>query len=141
MIMPQTLCATFVGDKDVDRCHLCDYPFEDHLLNVNDGDEEPRETPTITVGKYLGLRWPVVRQVITSWGEGREIVDRIYAKTEVEAKEWMEDHRPSWHCQHEYDCCGRFYPSSAELQPALDDATQTPLPCLWDVSQSWCRNV
>ena len=64
--------------------------------------------------------------------------DRFVVYVELDhvvTQEWVNEHFPSEHCQHDYDCCGGWYPHRGRLV-GVDDIYATSV-----ISQSFHLNI
>lgn len=71
--------------------------------------------------------------------------------TDEQIDEWVRGHFYVYRCEHEYDCCGNYYPSSAEWaradvqaryrQYCREDEGEKQRPLTILVTQGWAQNV
>lgn len=62
--------------------------------------------------------WNVLERAVIESEDGesiRRLFIVVHNVPDDEVKEFVKDTWPSEHCQHSYDCCGRFYRRNARI--------------------------
>lgn len=77
-------------------------------------------------------------RIVETIGDNRIVYEILAARNIEEATDWARRYRPSRRCQHDYDCCGRFYPEEADVYLVGDF---DPGPPRYVIRQGWYLNV
>lgn len=80
-------------------------------------------------------------RIVEQVGDNKVVYEVLAAESFEQAERWAKDNRPSYHCTHDYDCCGRFYPSDAEVWIIGDASLHAEVARRYVVMQYWSLNV
>ena len=74
-----------------------------------------------------------VTKIGSLFDESGEYESVYYLVEGIVPQEWVNTKFPSYHCQHEYDCCANWYPRTGRIVGTDNNNTI--------VRQSWAMNV
>lgn len=86
------------------------------------------ESPTL-----VGEKHARIVEITDEYGECSVVYEILNAPSLEAARAWADEERPARRCTHEYDCCGRSYPSPADVVEVSEHR--------YLISQSWHLNV
>jgi len=82
----------------------------------------------------------LMRSFVVEGDDGESYMRFMLYKVDVnlDMDEWVRDEFPAERCQHEYDCCGRFYPDTGTWLDANETCEDGRLVI---IKQNWRMNV